>query len=166
MSLCIPQNNCNIQELWRNGLDRYSSPLNSLSHSILMKWCVYKHQELYLLYKKQIPHFSQCLQSVVRFLGCGLCLHHSSGQYRRRNVFGLWVAQTRIQKVFEQLVYVEASSRQRRTISRLLCDRRFKPREVCRKTNYLYSVASLCFLHWYQSFYRLFSMSQAYMISS
>ena len=95
-------------------LDHYSTPLSPLSHSLLMEWCVYKHQEWYpLRCKKRIQHISQCLQSVVRFLGCGLCLHHSSSvQHHRRNVFGLWVAQTRIQNVFGQLVCVEAGSRQ------------------------------------------------------
>ena len=127
-------------------LDRYTTPLSPLSHSILMEWCVYKHQGWYPLNSERIPHFSLCLQSVMRLLGYGLCLHHSSSvQHRRRNVFGSWVAQTGIQNVFGYLVYVEASSRQRRTISKLLCDRRFRLREVCRKTNYLYSATSLCF---------------------
>ena len=147
-------------------LDRYTILLSPLSHSILKEWCVYKHQEWYPLNSERILHFSQCLQSVVRLLGCGLCLHHSSSvQHHRGNVFGLWVTQTGIQNMFGQLVCVEAGSRHRRTISKLLCDHRFRPREVCRKTNYLYSVASFYFLHWYQSVYRLFSMSQAYMIS-
>ena len=147
MSFYIPQDNCNIQELWSNGLDRYSTPLSPLSHSILMEQCVYKHQQWYPLNSERILHFSQCLQSVVRLLGCGLCLHHSSSaQHRQRNIFGSWVIQTRIQNVFEQLVCVEANSRQRRTISKLLCDRWFRSREVCRKTDCLYSVASLYFL--------------------
>ena len=73
MSLCIPQNNCNIQELWRNGLDRYSSPLNPLSHSILMKWCVYKHQEWYQLYDhrfrpREICRKTDCLYSAAKSL--------------------------------------------------------------------------------------------------
>ena len=34
------------------------------------------------------------------------------------------------------------------------------------KIDYLYSAACFYFLHWYQSVYRLFSMSYAYMISS
>ena len=147
-------------------LDHYTTPLSPLSHLILMEWCIYKHQGWYPLNSERIPHFSLYLQSVVRLLGCGLCLHHSSSvQHRRRNVFGSWVAQTRIQNVFEQLVCVEAGPRQCRTISKLLCDHRFMPREVCRKTDYLFSAASFYFLHWYQSFYILFSMSQVYMIS-
>ena len=67
-------------------LDCYTTPLSPLSHSILMEWCVYKHQEWYPLHSERILHFSfsQCLQSVVRLLGCGLCLHHSrSVQYHR-----------------------------------------------------------------------------------
>ena len=148
-------------------LDRYSTPLSPLSRSLLMEWCVYKHQEWYPLNNEQILHFSQYLQSAVRLLSCGLCLHYSSSvQHRRRNVFGLWIIQIGIYNVFEQLVYVEAGSRQCRTISELLCNHQFRPREVCRKTDYLYSAASFYFLHWYQSFYRLFSMPQAYMISS
>ena len=134
MSLCLPQNDCNIQELWSNGLDRYFTPLSPLFHLILMEWCVNKHQEWYPLYCERILHFSQCLQSIVRLLGCGLCLHHSSSvQHRRRNVFGSWVTQTGIQNVFGQLVCVEAGSRQRRKISKLLCDHHFRLREVCRK---------------------------------
>ena len=43
---------CNIQELWSNGIDRYSTPLSPLFHSILMEWCVYKHQVWYPLYRK------------------------------------------------------------------------------------------------------------------
>ena len=130
-------------------LDHYSTPLSPLSYSVLMEWCVYKHQEWYpLRCEKCIQHISQCLQSVVRFLGCGLGLHHSSSvQHRWRNVFGLWVAQTGIQNVFGQLVCVEAGSRQCRTISKLLCDHRFRTREVCRKTDYLFSAASFYFLH-------------------
>ena len=115
-------------------LDRYITPLSPLSHLILMEWCVYNHQEWYPLNSERILHFSQCLKSVVRLLGCGLCLHHSNSvQHRRRNVFGLWIIQIGIQNVFEQLVYVKVGSRQRRTISKLLCDHRFRPREVCQK---------------------------------
>ena len=115
-------------------LDHYTTPLSPLSHSILMEWCVYKHQGWYPLKSERIPHFSQYLQSVVRFLGCGLCLHCSSSvKHCRRNVFGSWVAQTGIQNTFGQLVCLEAGSRQCRTISKLLCDHRFRPREVCRK---------------------------------
>ena len=129
-------------------LDHYTTPLSPLSHSILMEWCVYKHQGWYPLKSERIPHFSQYLQSVVRLLGCGLCLHYSSSvQYHRRNVFGLWIIQIGIQNVFEQLVCVEVGSKQRRTISKLLCGHQFGPREVCRKTDYLYSVASFYFLH-------------------
>ena len=148
-------------------LNRYTTPLSPLSHSILMELCVYKHQEWYPLNNEQILHFSQYLQSAVRLLSCGLCLHHSSSvQHHQKNVFGSQVTQTGIQNVFGQLVYVEVGSKQRRTISKLLCDHRFRLREVCRITDYLHSAASFYFLHWYQSFYRLFSMSQAYMISS
>ena len=147
MSLYLPQNDCNIQELWSNGLDRYSTPLSPLFHLILMEWCVYKHQEWYPLYCERILHFSQCLQSVVRLLGCGLCLHHSSSvQHHQTNVFGSWVKQIGIQNVFGQLVCVEAGFRQRRKISKLLCDHHFRLREVCRKTDYLYSAASFYFL--------------------
>ena len=145
MSFCIPQ----IVTFRSYGvivLDRYTTPLCPPSHSILMEWYIYKHQEWYPLNNERILHFSQYLQSVVRLLGYGLCLHHSSSvQHRRRNVFGLWIIQTGIQNVFEQLVCMEAGSRQRRTISKLLCDHRFRPREVCRKTDYLYSVASFYF---------------------
>ena len=84
-------------------LDCYTTPLSPLSHSILMEWCVYKHQEWYPLHSERILHFSfsQCLQSVVRLLGCGLCLHHSSSmQHHRRNIFGSRVTQTGIQNVF------------------------------------------------------------------
>ena len=101
-------------------LNHYTTPLSPLSHSILMELCVYKHQEWYPLNNEQILHFSQYLQSAVRLLGCGLCLHHSSSvQHCQRNIFGLWIIQTGIQKVFEQLVYVEAGSRQCRTMSKL-----------------------------------------------
>ena len=68
----------------------------------------------------------------MRLLGCGLCLHHSSSvQHHRRNVFGLWVIQIGIQNEFELLVCMEAGSRQRRIILKLLCDCQFRPREVC-----------------------------------
>ena len=30
-------------------LDRYSTPLSPVSRSLLMEWCVYKHQEWYPL---------------------------------------------------------------------------------------------------------------------
>ena len=128
-------------------LNHYTTPLSPLSHSILMQWCVYKYQEWYPLNSERILHFSQCLQSVVRLLGCGLCLHHSSSvQHHQRNVFGSRVTQTGIQNVFGQLICVEAGSKQCRTISNLLCDHWFRPREVCRKTNYLYSAAYFYFL--------------------
>ena len=129
---------CNIQELWSNGIGPLLYPTKFIIPLIINKWCVYKHQEWYpLRCEKRIQHISQCLQSVVRFLDCGLCLHRSSSvQHCRKNVFGLWVAQTGIQNVFRQLVCVEAGSRQCRTISKLLCDHRFRPREVCRKTDY------------------------------
>ena len=148
-------------------LDCYTIPLNPLSHSILMEWCVYKHQEWYPLNSERIMHFSQCLQSIVRLLDLGdVCITLIVCNTTEKTFLGLWIIQTRIQNVFEQLVCVEVDFRQRRTISKLLCDHRFRPREVCRKTDYLYSAASFYFLHWYQSFYRLFSMSQAYMINS
>ena len=122
-------------------LDRYSTPLSPLSHSLLMVWCVYKHQEWYPLrcgtYSTYLLVFTECCEvlKLWRFLGCGLCLHRSSSvQHRQKNI--LWVAQTGIQNVFGQLVCVEAGSKQCRIISKLLCDHRFKPREVCRKTNY------------------------------
>ena len=38
-------------------LDRYSTPLSPLSHSILMEWCVCKHQEWYTLNSEWILHF-------------------------------------------------------------------------------------------------------------
>ena len=124
-------------------LDRYSTPLSPLSHSLLMVWCVYKHQEWYPLrcgtYSAYLLVFTECYEvlRLWRFLGCGLCLHRSSSvQHRQRNVFSLWVAQTGIQNMFGQLVCVEAGSRQCRTISKLLCDHWFWLREVCRKTDY------------------------------
>ena len=39
-------------------LDRYITSLSPLSHSILMEWCVYKHQEWYPLNCERILHFS------------------------------------------------------------------------------------------------------------
>ena len=38
-------------------LDRYATPLSPLSHSTLMEWCVYKHQEWYPLNNERILHF-------------------------------------------------------------------------------------------------------------
>ena len=127
-------------------LDHYTTPLSPLSHSILMEWCVYKHQEWYPLrcgtYSAYLLVFTECCEALrlwVMFASLQQCVTPS------RNVFGPWVIQTRIQNVFEQLVYVEASSRQRKIILKLLCDHWFRPREVCRKTDYLYSVASFYF---------------------
>ena len=82
-------------------LDRCTTLLSPLSHLILMEWCVYKHQEWYPLNSERILHFSQCLQSVVGLLCCGLCLHHSSSlQHRRKNVFGSWVSQLEFKRVW------------------------------------------------------------------
>ena len=82
-------------------LDRCTTLLSPLSHLILMEWCVYKHQEWYPLNSERILHFSQCLQSVVGLLCCGLCLHHSSSlQHRRKNVFGSWVSQLEYKRVW------------------------------------------------------------------
>ena len=63
-----------------------------------------------------------------------------------RNIFLLWFIQTGIQNVFEQLVCVEAGSKQCRIILKLLCDHRFRPEEVCRTTDYLYFAAKSLFL--------------------
>ena len=57
-----------------------------------------------------------------------------------------WDIQTGIQNESNLLVYVEASFGQHRTISKLLCDCRFRKREVCRKTDCLYSTAKSLFL--------------------
>ena len=74
----------------------------------------------------------------MRLLDYWLYLHHSSSvQHCRINVFVSWVTQTRNQNVFGELVCVEADSRQRKTISKFLCDHRFRPREVCRKNRLL-----------------------------
>ena len=45
-------------------LDRYTTPLSPLSHSILMEWCVYKHQEWYPLNSERIMHFSWCCEAL------------------------------------------------------------------------------------------------------
>ena len=119
-------------------LDRYSTPLSPLSHSLLMEWCVYKHQEWYPLrcgtYSAYLLVFTECCEVLklwIMFASLQKCATPSEERF-----FGSWVAQTGIQNVFGQLVCVEAGSRQCRTISKLLCDHRFRPREVCRKTDY------------------------------
>ena len=47
-------------------LDRYSTPLSSLSHSLLMEWCVYKHQKWYPLkcgmYSAYLLVFTECCE--------------------------------------------------------------------------------------------------------
>ena len=47
-------------------LDCYSTPLSPLSHSLLMKWCVYKHQEWYTLkcgtYSAYLLVFTKCCE--------------------------------------------------------------------------------------------------------
>ena len=47
-------------------LDRYSTPLSPLSHSLLMEWCVYKHQEWYPLrcgtYSAYLLVFTECCE--------------------------------------------------------------------------------------------------------
>ena len=119
-------------------LDRYSTPLSPLSHSLLMVWCVYKHQDWYPLrcetYSAYLLVFIECCEVLrlwIMFASLQQCVTPL------KEPFGLWVAQTGIQNVFGQLVCVEAGSRQCRTISKLLCDHWFWLREVCRKTDYL-----------------------------
>ena len=47
-------------------LDRYSTPLSPLSHSLLIEWCVHKHQELYPLrcgtYSAYLLVFTECCE--------------------------------------------------------------------------------------------------------
>ena len=128
-------------------LNCYTTPLSPLSHSILMEWYVYKHQEWYPLNSERILHFSWCLQSIVRLFGCGSCLHHSSSvQHRQKNVFGLWIIQTGIQNVFEQLVWRLAldSVEQSQSSSVIIG---LGQERYPKKIDYLYSAASFYFLH-------------------
>ena len=47
-------------------LDRYSTPLSLLFRSLLMEWCVYKHQEWYPLkcgmYSAYLLVFTECCE--------------------------------------------------------------------------------------------------------
>ena len=148
-------------------LDHYSTTLSPLFHSLLMEWCVYKPQEWYPLsggtYSAYLLVFTECcevLRLQIMFASLQQCATLSEEHFlfvgcANWNSKRVWIAGLRAG-------WLQTCRR----ILKLLCDHRFKPREVCRKTNYLYSVACFYFLHWYQSIYRLFSMSQAYMISS
>ena len=148
-------------------LDRYSTPLNPLSHLLLMEWCVYKPQEWYPLkcgtYFAYLLVFIECCEVLrlwIIFASLQQCATPSEERFwfmgcTNQNSKCVWIASL-----------CEAGPRQCRTISKLLCDHRFRPREVCQKNRLLIFRCMFLFLTLYQSIYRLFSMSQAYMISS
>ena len=132
-------------------LDRYSTPLSPLSYSLLMEWCVYKHQEWYPLNcgtnSTFLIVFTECCEALRLWVMFAL-LQQCATPLEKRFWFvdhTNWNLEHVF--VFEQLVYMEAGSRQHRTISKLLYDHRFRPREVCQKTDYLYSAANFYFLH-------------------
>ena len=125
-------------------LDCCTTPLSPLSHSILMEWCVYKHQEWYPLNSERSHSVYKVLWGsyVVGYVCITLVVCNTI-----EKMFLVHGFHNQNLNVFGQLVYVEVGSKQRRTISKLLCDHRFRPREVCRKTDYLHSTASFYFLH-------------------
>ena len=128
-------------------LDRYSTPLRPLSHSLLMEWCVYKHQEWYPLkcgtYFAYLLVFIECCE-VLRLWIMFASLQQCATLLKKRfwfvdhtnwNLECVWIAGLR-----GSWLQIVQNNR------KAPCDHRFRPREVCRKTDYLYSAASIYFL--------------------
>ena len=149
-------------------LDCYSIPLSPLSHSLLMEWCIYKYQEwnplrcgTYFAYLLVFTECCEVFRSWIMFASLQQCATPSEERFwfmgcTNWNSNRVWITGLRrgwLQTVQNNLKTLVWSSVQVK-------------RGMPKKTDYLYSAACFYFLHWYQSVYRLFSMSYAYMISS